>query len=73
MLDSEVGASCVVESADDIAKQVGSEDKHDVVESADDIAKQTGSEEKHTNVGRMDRWKRLANGKGKRAIEEGSG
>ena len=55
-----------MKSADDIAKQVGSEGKHDVVESADDIAKQVGSQDKHTNVVRMDRWKRVANGKGKR-------
>ena len=43
----------VVGSVEDIAKQVGSEGKHD------------GSEGKRANVGRMDRWKRVANGKEK--------
>ena len=69
-------ANVVLESAEDIAKKVGSEgkhdakqvrseDKHDVVISADDRAKQVGSEGNQVNVGRMDRWKRVANGKGK--------
>ena len=50
VLDSEVIASCVEGSEDDIAKQVGSdaeqlgsEGKHEVVESVYDIAKQVWS------------------------------
>ena len=58
--------SFVLESADEIAKQVGSEGKQDVVISADDIAKQVGSVGNQSNVGHMDRRKRVANGKGKR-------
>ena len=69
VVDSEVKISFVVESADDTAKRVGPEGKQDVVVSTDDIAKQVGSEGKHTNVGRMDRWKRVANGKGKGQVK----
>ena len=59
-----------MESVDDIAKQIGPEGKQDVVLFADDIAKQVGPEGKHTHVGRMDRWKRVANGKGKGLVDK---
>ena len=90
MADSESGASAnvVLDSAEGIAKQVGSDGKHDVVISADDkakqvgleadkkvvsadgIANQVGSERKHADVGRTDRWKRVAKGRGHDIAQE---
>ena len=62
LLDSEVGASLVAESADDISKQVGSEGKHDAGRSADDIAKQVGAEEDKVVIPADDIAKQIGSG-----------
>ena len=61
----QVGAeACKQVVGAEACKQVVGAEEDKVVISADDIATQVRSEGNHTNVGRMDRWKRVANGKG---------